>query len=85
MLNRGNLALLCLLIAQILALALLVVTGAGEGARVVEPLLADFYPSQITALKIADDIDGGISLARGDNGWSLPDADDFPVDGDKVD
>ena len=85
MLNRGNLALLCLLIAQIAALALMVFAGAGAESRVVEPLLADFDASRITALTIADDIDASISLVRADDNWMLPAADEFPVDGGKVD
>ena len=40
--------------------------------------------AEINRLSFSDDLGNEVTVARSGAGWALPDADDFPVDGDKV-
>ncbi len=84
MLNRSNLFLAALLAGQVVLLAILtLVSGGAEGRRVV-PLLEGMSQADIERVMIADDLDKAMTFARGGDGWVLPEADDFPLNGDKV-
>jgi hypothetical protein len=48
------------------------------------PLLPDFGVADVTSLVIRDDNDNRLVLARQGDAWVLPEAGDFPVDGEKV-
>ena len=85
MVSRGNLLLLAILVLQLVLLAVSVVTTSGTEARPVEPILAGMDAADIESFSFTDDLDNAVTIARGDGGWALPDADDFPVNGDKVD
>ena len=49
-----------------------------------EPLFADFAASEVAKLTIRDNEDNVIVLAKNGENWVLPEADDFPVQADKV-
>lgn len=85
MLKRSNFFLIALLVIQLVALALSIVTTSGSEARPVEPIAQDISAADVTRLTIADEAGDALVFARMGEGWVLPDADDFPVLGDKVD
>ena len=82
--RRSNLLLITLLVVQLILLAISVVTSSGTEARPVEPILAGMSAADIEIMSFTDDLDNEVKLARREDGWVLPDADDFPVDGAKV-
>lgn len=84
MLNRTNLFLAALLVVQALLLAVSMVTTTGTAARTVAPILADIAAADLDRLIIADNLENEMTFARGDAGWVLPDADDFPLDSAKI-
>ena len=84
MLNRTNLFLAALLVVQAILLAVSVVTTTGTAARTVAPIMADIAAADIDRLIIADNLEKEMTFARGDAGWVLPDADDFPLDSAKI-
>lgn len=84
MMSRSNLLLLALLVVQLVLLAISAVTAGGTGARPVEPVLTGMHAAEIDQFSFSDDLGSEMTMARGDEGWVLPGADDFPVDGDKV-
>ncbi len=84
MLSRGNFLLLAVLLVQLVLLALSVATSSGGQARLIESILSDMSAAEIDRLSFSDDQGNEVTVARSENGWALPDADDFPVDGDKV-
>ncbi len=85
MLNRSNLFLAALLVVQALLLAVSVLTTTGTATRSVAPILADIASAEGDRLIIADNLENEMTFARGDAGWVLPDADDFPLDSAKID
>lgn len=84
MLSRGNLFLLAILLLQLVLLVISVVTTSGTEARPVESILAGMSAGDVDRFSFTDDLGNAVTVARTENGWALPDADDFPVDGDKV-
>ena len=84
MISRGNLVLALVLAAQVVLLGALALTTGGAESRVVEPLARDITASAVQRMTIATSQDDAITVARKGDGWVLPDADDFPVPGDKV-
>lgn len=84
MLSRSNVLLLVLLVVQLVLLAISVITTSGTQARPVEPIVAGMKVADIERMYFTDDLDNEVTVARSDDGWALPGADDFPVDGDKV-
>ncbi len=84
MLNRSNIILAAALVVQIVLLAISVGARTGGEERVAQPLLSGFKVDDVTELVIADDLDNSLRIARRDDGWVLPKADDFPVNSDKV-
>ncbi len=84
MLSRSNILLAILLLAQGVLLAISVLISSGTEARPVEPLAAGIAAADVERFSFADDLDNEVTFARRDDGWVLPGADDFPVDGDKV-
>ena len=85
MLNRSNLVLIVILVIQVVLLAASVLITSSNESRPVEPILRNVAVDDIDSITIADDFDAEVSLARGESGWVLPEADDFPVDGTKAD
>lgn len=85
MISRSNVLLASLLAAQVVLLAVSVVTSGGAESRVIEPLVAGISASETERMTIATSPDDAVTFMRKAAGWVLPDADDFPVDGDKVD
>ena len=85
MLNRSNLALLFVLLIQVVLLAASVLITSSNESRPVEPILRDLAIDKVDSIIIADDVDAEVTLARGEDGWVLPTADDFPADSAKVD
>lgn len=84
MLSRGNVLLLVLLVIQVVLLAISVATSSGGQARLVEPILPGMSAADIDRLSFSDDLGNEVAIAKGEEGWALPEADDFPVDGTKV-
>ena len=48
------------------------------------PLLSGFAAGDVVALTISDNDDNHIVLAKGNESWNLPEADDFPAQADKI-
>ena len=84
MLNRSNMVLAILLLIQIALLGISAISTARPGTAPTEPLLAAFSVEAVARMTIADNLDNEIVLARSEDGWALPDADDFPVNGAKA-
>jgi len=84
MLNRSNLYLAILLLLQTVLLAVAVITSTSTERRPTEPILTAFSAEAVERITIADDREAEVTLARGEAGWVLPHADDFPVDSAKV-
>lgn len=85
MLNRSNLTLAAALVIQIILLAISVGARTVTEDRTAQPLLPGFQADDVSQLEIVDDLDNSLTIARRDAGWALPEAEDFPVDGDKAD
>ena len=85
MLNRSNMTLAAALVVQIVLLAISVGARTGREDRTVQPLWPGFKADDVRELVIADDLDNSLTIARRDDGWVLPKADDFPVNSDKAD
>ena len=84
MLNRSNLFLASLLALQIILLAVsALITGGTEG-RGIQPLLADMQAADVERITISDDLANTMTFARREAGWVLPNADDFPLNSEKV-
>ena len=84
MLNRSNLFLAALLAVQVVLLAIAVVTTTGTESRTVAPILANIAAADAERLTIADNLENEMTFARGEAGWVLPDADDFPLNSAKI-
>ncbi len=84
MLNRSNLYLAILLLLQTVLLAVAVITSTSTETRPTEPILREFSLEAVEQITIADDREVEVTLARGEAGWVLPHADDFPVNSAKV-
>ena len=85
MISRSNLKLAILLAVQIVLLAALVLSSGGGETRPVEPIVRDLSADDVQRLSVASGADHELVFARKDTGWVLPKADDFPVNGEKVD
>lgn len=83
--NRSNLFLAALLFVQLLLLAISAITSTGTESRRVEPIMGELTAADVEGITIADDLNNVMTFARGAEGWVLPNADDFPLDSDKVD
>ena len=85
MLNRSNISLLAVLVIQLVLLAVSMISTAGNERRAIEPLLKGLDAVDVDSITIADDLENLLRFARREEGWVLPDADDFPVNSSKVD
>ena len=85
MLNRNNIFLVALLVVQVVLLALTIVATGGAESRTVEVMLTGMAAAEIERITFVDDQDQELTLARSADGWVLPAADDFPVNGEQVD
>lgn len=82
--NRQNQILTAILVVQIVLAGAIfwprtVASGVESG-----PLLADFQAGEVTRLTISDADGNQITLARSGEAWVLPEADEFPADGEKI-
>lgn len=80
--NKLNRILAVLLVVQlvILAVSFWPESAAGGG----KPLLADLKVERVVALTVADTDGNQVRLSQGADGWVLSEADDFPVQEEKV-
>ena len=85
MLNRSNILLAVVLGVQIVLVAVSVVARTGTENRAVQPLLPGLDTVDVLELVIADDLGNSLRIARGDDGWVLPGAGNYPVKSDEVD
>lgn len=82
--KRHNQILSAVLVLQVALIALVFLPGraASDGER--ELLLGELDAADVVAVKI-EDVDGNqISMRRQGESWVMPDAGEYPVDGDKV-
>ena len=82
--SRLNQILSVILVVQIALVGLVffwpqTTAEAGGG-----PLIPDFSASDVTGLTISDNEDNRLVLAKSGTEWVLPEADDFPADGEKI-
>ena len=84
MLNRSNLILAVLLLIQLTLLGIAAISAARIEPARTEPLLTAFSTEAVERITVADDLGNEVSLAKNEEGWVLPNADDFPVDAAKV-
>ncbi len=82
--NKRNQILALILVIQIVIGLLLFWPWAGATEASSGPLFVDFEADQVQTLTISDGEGNSLTLAKKDGGWVLPQADDFPVDGEKV-
>jgi hypothetical protein len=76
--NRGNQILVGILVLQIvLAVAVFLPRQASVAAG--EPLFAGLTVDQVVRVTLRDAAGGEVQLARGEEGWVLPNAGDYPV------
>jgi hypothetical protein len=80
--SRGNQVLTGILVLQIVVL--LVVFWPQPTAAKGEPLFAGVEADQIVRLTVSDAGGQQVALAKGAEGWVLPDAGDYPVQEEKV-
>lgn len=74
-----------LLIVQIGLTAIAFWPRSGDTAETKEPLLTDITSEDIQQIEIEDSDGDTITLARSEDGWLLPEVDDFPALTAKVD
>lgn len=84
MLNRSNLILAVLLLIQLTLLGIAAISATRLEPARTEPLLTAFSTESVDRITVADDLGNEVSLAKNEEGWVLPNADDFPVDAAKV-
>jgi hypothetical protein len=80
--ERWNQILVGILVLQ--ALLCVVVFWPRRAASGGEPLLPGLKATDVVALTIADNEGHTLILRRSDEGWVLPEVDDYPADGGKV-
>ena len=85
MLNRSNILLAVVLGVQIVLVAISVAARTGTENRAVQPLLPGLNTVEVLELVIADNLGNSLRIARGDDGWVLPGAGNYPVNSDKLD
>jgi hypothetical protein len=81
--KRHHLILAGVLVAQIV-LSVVVVWPRASAVGQTEPLFPDVETGDVTALTIEDDQGNVIELAKVTGEWVLPDADNYPAQGDAV-
>ncbi len=83
--ERRNQLLTSLLVLQMALVALVYLwPRPGAAGSPSGPLLANFEPGNVAMLTVQDAEANSIALARRDEGWVLPEADEFPADSSKV-
>jgi len=82
--NRTNQILAAVLALQIALLAVIFWPRPAASVASGESLFAGLEVSQIVRLTIGDADDKQIQLAKGTQGWVLPEADDYPTQENKV-
>ncbi len=80
--NRLNTILIIVLVVQLALTAL--VFWPKSTVQAGTPLLADFAADEVVKLTIHDDNENMIVLAKSNEDWVLPEADNFPVQADNV-
>ncbi len=82
--NRQNQILTVVLVVQLaLAAAIFWPRAVASGAE-SGPLLANFKAADVVNLSISDADGNQMELSKKGDSWVLPQADDFPADGDKI-
>ncbi|GAB4529813.1 MAG: hypothetical protein Kow0063_07260 [Anaerolineae bacterium] len=82
--TRWNQVLSVLLVIQIvLAIAMLWPQSTVSSAE-AGPLLPGFDAGQVVSLTLTDSEGNHVTLAKASEGWVLPEAGDYPADGEKV-
>lgn len=80
--SKLNRILALILVSQLVALALIYWPESSVASG--QPLFEGLETQQIVNVTIGDAAGEEVRLAKGPQGWGLPDADGFPVDEDKV-
>jgi len=83
-LSRANQILAGVLVLQVILLAVVLWPRSASTAAGGESLFENLQADKVVRLTITE-LDGKqIQLAKTSDGWALPEADDYPVQGDKV-
>ena len=81
--SRLNQILIVLLVVQLALVGFIFWPRPASEAQ-GDPLLADFNADEVVTLTIADGEGNQLVLGKSGDAWVLPQAGDFPVDGEKV-
>jgi len=82
--NRTHAILAALLFVQLALLALLRSPFAGSAASEPHPLLPGLSDSEPARIEISEGEGKSVTLVRGQDGWTVADADDYPADAGAV-
>jgi hypothetical protein len=82
--NRRNQILVVVLAIQLALAAFVFWPRASASGGSAESLFPDLQADQVVALTITDAEGQSIDLAKVGDGWVLPNADDYPVEADRV-
>jgi hypothetical protein len=82
--NRRNQVLAVLLAVQIVVGVVVFWPRAAVSEAEAGPLLDGFSANEVVSLTITDSENKQVTMVKGSEGWGLPEADDYPVDGEKV-
>ncbi|RME99942.1 MAG: DUF4340 domain-containing protein [Chloroflexi bacterium] len=81
--SRFNQILVSILIIQV-AVAVAVFWPQSAAQANTGPLLADFSPTGVTQISVQEAGKSPVVLAKKGDGWVLPNADDYPANGTKI-
>jgi hypothetical protein len=82
--NRQNQILIAILAIQIVLGAVVFWPRPAASGAESGPLFADFKPDEVAALTISDGEGNHLALAKSGDNWVLPEAGDYPADGEKI-
>lgn len=82
--RRRDQVLIAALVVQI-ALSVLVLWPRASATGEIAPVFPDLAAEDIVALTVEDDQGNQISLGKVDGQWVIPEADDYPVEPQKID
>jgi hypothetical protein len=82
--SRRNQVLSLVLVIQIALAAVIFWPRSTASGAAAGPLLENFNADQVISLTITDTDSNHVTLTKGAQGWALPEADDYPADGQKI-
>jgi hypothetical protein len=82
--SRLNQILAAVLVAQVLLAAAVFLWPQAATSSSNQPLLANFKAGDVVGLTVTNNEGKRLALSKKDEGWVMPEAGDYPVDGAKV-